>query len=85
MLGALTLVSYWQIINISSNANKYATSSQQLYQFQIQKIIKQAEFQTAFAKLENGDVIYLNWQSDEPLELEQYYQANLKIRSILLV
>ncbi|WGE65968.1 DNA internalization-related competence protein ComEC/Rec2 [Actinobacillus equuli] len=82
LLGALTLVSYWQIINISSNANKYATSSQQLYQFQIQKIIKQAEFQTAFAKLENGDVIYLNWQSDEPLELEQYYQANLKIRSI---
>lgn len=82
ILGFSILVSYWQILNISEVAEKYVTSSPQLYRFQVQKIIKQAEFQTAFAKLDNGDLIYLNWQSDEPLELEKYYLANFKIRPI---
>ncbi|WP_150538777.1 DNA internalization-related competence protein ComEC/Rec2 [Actinobacillus vicugnae] len=82
LLGSLVLINYIQIIHLAENAHKYAISSPQSYTFQIQKIIKQAEFQTAFAKLDNGDRIYLNWQSSEALELEQVYQAKLKIRPI---
>ncbi|MGX3021315.1 DNA internalization-related competence protein ComEC/Rec2 [Ursidibacter sp. B-7004-1] len=48
----------------------------------IVQILKQQEYQTAIAQRENGLRIYLNWQSETPLYLDRFYQAELNIRPI---
>ncbi|HGO5854767.1 TPA: DNA internalization-related competence protein ComEC/Rec2 [Mannheimia haemolytica] len=81
ILGVLICVGYIQIIQVAKNAEK-PTASKTPVQFKISKILKQTDYQTAIATLNNGEHIYLNWQAEQPLLLEQAYQAELNLRPI---
>ncbi|HDZ6826833.1 TPA: DNA internalization-related competence protein ComEC/Rec2 [Mannheimia haemolytica] len=81
VLGLLVCIGYIQIIQVAKNAEK-TTASKTPVQFEISKILKQTDYQTAIATLNTGEKIYLNWQSKQPLLLNQFYQAELALRPI---
>lgn len=81
VLGVIICMSYFHIIQVAKNAENI-TASKQLIQFKISKILKQTDYQTAIGTLQTGENIYLNWQAEQPLLLEQYYQAELNLRPI---
>ncbi|MDD0824795.1 DNA internalization-related competence protein ComEC/Rec2 [Mannheimia sp. AT1] len=81
LLGVLLCISYFQVIQAVKNAENITTTKQKV-QFEITKILKQAEYQTAIARLTSGQRIYLNWQAKQPLILHQKYQAELNLRPI---
>lgn len=81
ILGVLICVGYIQIIQVAKNVEK-TTASKSSSEFKITKILKQTDYQTAIATLNTGESIYLNWQSEQPLLLEQAYQAELNLRPI---
>ncbi|OOR99309.1 DNA internalization-related competence protein ComEC/Rec2 [Haemophilus paracuniculus] len=78
--GAVAL-SYGQVVQLAERANQVSAqkSSQRI---EIVKILDQNPYQTAIAKLDSGESIYLNWQAETPLKLNQLYQAQLNLRPI---
>ncbi|QIM66623.1 DNA internalization-related competence protein ComEC/Rec2 [Mannheimia granulomatis] len=81
LLGFLLCISYAQVDQIAKNAENI-TAIKALKSFEITQILKQTDYQTAIAKLESGDKIYLSWQAEQSLELNQHYRAELTIRPI---
>ncbi|MEG9475668.1 DNA internalization-related competence protein ComEC/Rec2 [Mannheimia indoligenes] len=81
VLGVIICMSYFYIVQVAKNAENI-TASKQLTQFKISKILKQTDYQTAIATLQSGENIYLNWQAEQPLLLDQYYQAELNLRPL---
>lgn len=82
IFGSLLALSYFSVNQIAKNAENRTANNQSVVSFEIQKILKQTDYQTAIARLESGDNVYLNWQADIPLELHQHYQAKLNLRPI---
>ncbi len=80
VLGLLVCIGYIQIIQVAKM--RKTTASKTPVQFEISKILKQTDYQTAIATLNTGEKIYLNWQSKQPLLLNQFYQAELALRPI---
>lgn len=81
LLSLFMLISYWQIFNIANQAqNITAYKSKQT--INITKILKQQEYETAIGELENGQHIFLNWQSKTPLSFDTKYQAEINLRPI---
>ncbi|MFA9487596.1 MULTISPECIES: DNA internalization-related competence protein ComEC/Rec2 [unclassified Mannheimia] len=81
LLGMIICVSYFHIFQVAKNVENI-TASKQNTQFKISKILKQTDYQTAIATLPTGENIYLNWQAEQPLLLNHYYQAELTLRPI---
>lgn len=81
LLGIFLCIGYFQIIQMVKNAENL-TASKAKVEFEITQILKQIDYQTAIAKLENGNEIYLNWQAEQPLVLNQHYRADLTLRPI---
>lgn len=81
VLGVLIVASYFQIMEAAKSAEKM-TAHKAVYRFKIVKILKQKEYRTAIAELNDKRRIYLNWQAETPLLLERQYRAELTVRPI---
>lgn len=81
LCGLIICISYFHTFQVAKNAGNI-TANKQLTQFKITKILKQGDYQTAIATIKTGENIYLNWQADQPLFLDQHYQAALNLRPI---
>lgn len=81
VLGVMIAISYGQIIQTVTQANKVQAGKEQTV-ITITQILKQGEYRTAIAENENGERIYLNWQAKLPLQLGGQYQAMLNRRPI---
>lgn len=81
LLGILLCTSYAQVNHIAKKSENL-TASKGVVEFEVHKILKQTEYQTAIARLKTGETIYLNWQAEQPLALNQNYRAELNIRPL---
>lgn len=73
-------ISYIQVIFFAENLHKQTASTLQ-EKISIRQILKEGEHRAAVAMRENGEQIYLVWQSDTPLQLRDY-QAELRLRPL---
>lgn len=81
LLGVFLSFAYFSVGKTVKNA-EHTTAHKQKVEFKIQKILKQTDYQTAIARLNTGEKVYLNWQAEQPLQLHRYYQAELNLRPI---
>lgn len=81
LVGISVFFSYLTISETAKSTARVPVNKQEQL-FEIQKILKQTDYQTAIARLDSGETVYLNWQSEQPLELHQRYQAVLNLRPI---
>lgn len=81
LLAILLLSSYLQIIVTANKAeNRPAHRIQET--LLIEKILKQQDYQTAIAKRENGERLYVTWQAKTALLLDHTYRADFNFRPI---
>lgn len=73
--------SYYSVWQFAKNAENQ-TAGKFYERIEITRLIKQSDYQTAIAKRENNDRIYLTWQNENPLVLGATYQAELHFRPI---
>lgn len=81
LLALAIALSYAMTINQAMRADQVSPNKIS-ERVKIVQILKQQAYQTAIAERENGDRLYLNWQSDVPLTLAQFYQVELTLRPI---
>lgn len=81
ILSLLIALSYGRIYFFAENLQKQ-TAYKSTEIIRIQQILKEIENPTAIARRENGNLIYLRWQSETPLILEQKYRAELQLRPV---
>ncbi|MDH2998456.1 recombinase [Pasteurellaceae bacterium LFhippo2] len=81
LLSAMLFLNYGQIIAIAKKSDEF-TACKKTEMVNIVQILKQQDYQTAIAVRENGDRVYLNWQSSVELEFGKAYQAELNLRPI---
>lgn len=77
----LVLLSYARVAHFA-NELKNQTALAQTRTVKIVQLQKLTDYQAAIGQLENGERIYLNWQSQTPLKLEQHYQIPTTFRPI---
>ena len=77
----LVLLSYARVAHFA-NELKNQTALAQTRTVKIVQLQKLTDYQAAIGQLENGERIYLNWQSQTPLKLEQHYQIQTTFRPI---
>ncbi|WP_373778366.1 DNA internalization-related competence protein ComEC/Rec2 [Glaesserella sp.] len=80
-LGLILAMSYGQIVDIAERANRVKAENV-TEMILIRQILRQQDYQTAIAQRENGEQIYLIWQSEQPLILHEKYRAELNLRPI---
>ncbi|ASU16736.1 DNA internalization-related competence protein ComEC/Rec2 [Actinobacillus pleuropneumoniae] len=73
--------SYYSVWQFAKKADNQ-TAGKYYEKIEITRLVKQSTYQTAIAKRENNEQIYLHWQSDVPLVLGATYQAELQFRPI---
>ncbi|QLB21464.1 DNA internalization-related competence protein ComEC/Rec2 [Vespertiliibacter pulmonis] len=81
VLGIIIAISYGQIIQMVTQANKVQAGKEPIV-ITITQILKQREYRTAIAENDKGERIYLNWQAKLPLQLGGRYQVMLNSRPI---
>lgn len=77
----LVLLSYARVAHFA-NELKNQTALAQTRTVKIVQLQKLTDYQAAIGQLENGEHIYLNWQNQTPLKLDQYYQIQTTFRPI---
>lgn len=81
LCAACVAVSFLRISHFAENLQNQ-TAYKREETIEIVQILKQGEFQTAIAERENGERLYLTWQSDTALLFGQTYLAQLNVKPL---